>query len=462
MKKRLPKIAAAIIAALCMTACGTVKTDAHGIQTSVVQTTPSAAQTSVPAAQATAPSVQTEAPSAQTEAPSAQTEAPSAQTIEPSTQTTAPAATEYEESVLREDDFTVSKTSYSILLEFESLKKTIYDFRDARTYGAASVKSNGVDTIDFEGIFGIRIDATGSNITYSVYRHSSSISENASVVLYRVNADENTVVKRLGTAKADDSKKLTSKLSDGLYMLTATFEVDSKNIPISGYLYVENGDAVTCRLATISQYNLDRFIDAWNNLLSDADPDDFLSNEKITYPTSGTDGCCNHVSEWEEISDEIIGNHDRWTDEMKVFAFVDYLSKNVAYDNYRYKQLNPRSRANLAGDYTDDSNFTLGNGVGVCWDYTNILTIMCRHHGIACTSIDNSAHTFNAVWLNGGWVGIDLTETRRYACNTKDTDRDNWVNMSYSYSRYGGYNISHIMDSYDQNIWTMERGLGLN
>ena len=446
MKKKFTKMAAALITALCMTACGTAKSDAPGIQTSVVQTTPPAAQTSMPATQTVASSVQTEASSAQTEASSVQTQAPT--------------AAEYEDSVLHEDAFTVSETSYSILLEFESRNKTIYDLRDSRNYGIA-VSTNGFETIDFEGIFGIRISAIGSTITYSIYRHSSSIPENASIVLYRVNANENILVKNLGSVKTDTDTNLSVELTDGLYMLTAIFTVgETKEVPVSGYLYVENGDVITCRLANLSQYNLDRFIDAWNNLLQDADPNDFLSNDKITYPTSGTNDACNHVKDWEAISDELVLN-DNWTDEAKVFAFVDYLSKNVAYDNYRYRQPGHRSRANIAGDYTDDANFTLGNNVGVCWDYTNILAIMCRHHGIPCTSVDNKTHAFNAVWLNGGWVGIDLTETRHYVCNTKDTDKDNWISMSYSYYHYGSYNISTIMDSYDQNIWTKERGLGL-
>lgn len=447
-KKQFTKMAAAVIAALCMTACSTVKTDAPGIQTSVVQITPPATQASVPATQ--------------TPAPSTQTPVPSTQTPVPSTQTTAPAAAEYEENTLQEEEpFTVSKTSYSIYLE--TLDETVYDLRDSRNYGIACIKSNSAEAIDFEGLFGIRLDTTGNTITYSLYTHSKQTSDTASVVLYRVGSKkDNTVVKDLGSVAMSTEKKLSIELSDGLYMLTAAFVVNENNeYSVSGYLYVEDGDADTCRLSNASQRNLDLYIDQWNQLLADADPGDFLSNDKITYPTSGTNGNCNHVSEWEAISDELVLS-DNWTDEAKVFAFVDYLAKNVAYDNYRDKQPNDQSRANMAGNYADSKYFTLGNNVGVCWDYTNILTIMCRHHGIACTSIDNERHTFNAVWLNGGWIGIDLTMLNRYACYTEDTNKDNWKSESYSYRCYGGYNITSNMDSYDQNIWTKERGLGLN
>ena len=437
-KKKFTKMAAAIIAALCMTACGAAKTDAPGVQTSAVQTTPSAAQTSVPATQTTAPGVQT---------------------ATPNIQTAAPTATEDEADMLHEETFTVSKTSYSILLEFESGRKTVYDFRDARNYGAASITNSEVQTIDFEGLAGIRLDTGGETPAYSVYRHSLSISETATIVLYRVGTDENTVVEKLGDVKIDTDEELTVKFSDGLYKLTATFTANGKDIPVSGYLYVEDGKATTCRLSGFGQSALDSDISKWNELLGEADPDDFLSNDKITFPTSGTNGACNHVSYWENLSDELVLDDD-WSDEAKVFAFVDYLAKNIAYDNYRFNQPNHRSRANIAGNYKSDKYFTKGNNVGVCWDYTNILVIMCRHHGIACTSMDSANHAFNAVWLNGGWVGIDLTKLNRYVCNTEDTDKDGWKTETYSYRNYGGYTASGCT-SIDQNIWTKERGLGL-
>lgn len=195
--------------------------------------------------------------------------------------------------------------------------------------------------------------------------------------------------------------------------------------------------------------------------MGDAAPEDYISNKDVTYPTSGTRGACNHVKEWEAVAESIVGEHDDWSDEMKVYAFVDYLAKNIAYDDY--KLAHRRSRAAENHDYTNDENFTLKNNVGVCWDYTNILAIMCRHYEIPCTSVDvGEGHTFNAVYLNNRWTGIDITITKlvRYRCDTKDTSKEKWHKTgSAGYSNYGMYSAQ--ITGHDGNIWTMEKGLGL-
>ena len=71
--------------------------------------------------------------------------------------------------------------------------------------------------------------------------------------------------------------------------------------------------------------------------------------------------------------------------------------------------MNNRSRATLAEDWTNDNLFSYYNHVGNCYDYANIMTIMCRHLGIPCTTVENSYHTANAVWMDGEWVCIDVS-----------------------------------------------------
>ena len=178
----------------------------------------------------------------------------------------------------------------------------------------------------------------------------------------------------------------------------------------------------------------------------------------ITYPTSGTDGNCNHVQEWCDISDEIIID-DNWSDEAKVFAFVLYLSRNYAYDDWRVSYNNNKSRATLAGRWDDASLWTLENRVGTCWDMANIMTIMCRHHGIPCTSVENNHHTVNAVWLRGEWVAIDVSSLLQHHCYTEDTAPDGWIyRHDGSWSSYYGY-YDYMMDTYNQALATPETTL---
>lgn len=372
----------------------------------------------------------------------------------------------------REQDAAVGTKDYTHIVDDEKSELVLYELDESRTWGSAGIIADYTTLIDFEGYYGIRIDTAGGKILYSVYKHNNAISEDAQITLYKASYGNNrygithTKVKSLGKLKIDTEKELNEKLMPNtVYAVGASFTIDDgtkkPTQEVWGYLYNDGNKITTCRIANQYAQDLEMDIEEWNTLMKDADPDDYLSNAKITYPTSGDNGSCNHVKEWEAISDEIVIN-DEWTDETKVFAFVNYLSKNVAYDRYRESQPGHPSRANMANNYSDDNNFTLKNNVGVCWDYTNILTIMCRHHGIPCTSVENDVHTFNAVWLHDRWNGIDMVELSRWSCPTKDTDRDNWEkNYSASFMFYGSPSYKRGMETIDQSIWTRERGLGL-
>ena len=133
--------------------------------------------------------------------------------------------------------------------------------------------------------------------------------------------------------------------------------------------------------------------------------------------------------------------------------------KNYAYDEYRVSNLNMVSRANKAGVYNDDSYYALGNHVGVCWDFTNMMVIMCRHHGIPATSVENDVHTAVAVYLNGEWSIIDVTPLTKYECVTLDTDKSKWRPAATAFRTshyYGCFSLGEPIDSHDTEVWTAE------
>lgn len=338
----------------------------------------------------------------------------------------------------------------------------VYDMSESRTSGVTQSwkTENGSydDMIDFEALYGIRITVKNGTVSYSAYSHTDKVAGQVPCRLYRVSAKDEVFVKNLPSIMiGEEGNTFDTKGLSGLYRIKAAFTF--RDIKPECYIsfYVSDDKTVACREST-SEYHMSE-VDAWNKMLKDADPKNFLSNDKITYPTSGVGTSCVHVKEWEDISDEIILK-DEWTDEAKTYAMVKYLADHIAYDDYRYKDPKHRTRANMAGNYSDDNNFTLKNHVGVCWDYTNILTIMCRHHGIPCTCVDSETHTYNIVWLNGRWVGIDVSKIAKYSCDTEDTSEDNWKKNKHVFyeDNYGIYESN--MKTYDQNIWTKERGLG--
>ncbi len=305
------------------------------------------------------------------------------------------------------------------------------------------------------------METSGTRISYTAYGHNNGFNEGY-VFMERMNNQTRKVADlgliNKGETKTVDMKNVINELGTdnepGIYFITIKTGTDYKRMVFMSLYY--DGDSVwTCRIDG-SSYS----IDVWNKLIGNLNPATCLEmymgnkNYPITYPTSGTDGCCNHVKKWCELSDEIILN-DTWSDEAKVFAMVLWLTKNCAYDNWRVHANNNKSRATLADNWKDDNLWMYYNHVGQCWDFANALTIMCRHQGIPCTSVENSGHTVNAVWLNNEWVAIDVSTLVEHACDTEDTNPDKWVknyNRELYSQAYGYYDPS--MDTYNQAIAT--------
>ena len=292
-------------------------------------------------------------------------------------------------------------------------------------------------TIDFEGFFGIRIDTSdSSNPKYSVYTH------NPMFVCKSIEFDG----KSLTDMTVDEWYPLDIKgLQDDVYDITLTFETaKGDKMHVYGYFGVSDSKAYTCRkLDDINEYTSQKSMEC---LMRDVDPKDYLSTEELCYPTLNSYHC---VKGFQKLADEIA--KPTWTDEAKVFAFVKYITENYAYDAYKIRK--GTSRASMANDYNDPNNFAYKNNVGVCWDYTNMLAIMCRQHGIPCTSLDNKIHTVNAVYLNGEWIAIDVTALAIYECDSLDTSRENWYKAGKAnWNKYGYYENSMPYVNYE--IWT--------
>jgi hypothetical protein len=257
-------------------------------------------------------------------------------------------------------------------------------------------------------------------------------------------------------------KASLSSLSDGLYKVEAVMILNEKyDTTLDAWLYVKDKIIYTCRITTlIKAETLASRKEKWDKITKDLNPDDYLSTEGITYPTSGTNGRVVDTQKWIDLSKEIIIN-DSWSDEMKVFAFVKYLANNYAYDKYRTETLKT-SRAKYYNAYDDENMFMYTNGVGVCWDFTNALAIMCRANGIPCTSVENDKHTWNAVYLNEKWVSMDLCQLVYKACTEKDTDPSKWtsyVGDKHKWKDYYGCYYEYDIKSSSQQIWTKKTAL---
>ncbi len=314
------------------------------------------------------------------------------------------------------------------------------------------------DNVNFEACAGLKVHCDKTVVNYTMYSHSAQVT-NGTVTIKRAASSSD-----LGSIKTDETKSFDMKTiinqmnianAKGIY--TLSLKVDMYKTPVSILLYYDGNKVQTCWQTACTQHDIDR----WNEVIGKLDPKTCLDmyvgnkNNPITYPTSGTGGACNHVQEWCDLSDEIIKKPD-WSNEMKVYSLVMYLTRNYAYDDYRAYILNNTSRAMTKGVWNDDNLWMYYNKVGQCWDFANVMTIMCRHHGIPCTSVENEGHTVNAVWMNGEWIGIDVSALVAHHCDTEDTDPKNWKKYRTStYSQcYGYYDGS--MDTYNQALATPE------
>ncbi len=319
-----------------------------------------------------------------------------------------------------------------------------YGLTGWRTYGYGD--GGAYNSLPFEGSFGFKISTQGNMITIIPYSHSTIDSGTVcDLIIYK----GNTKIADIGRIKINETA--TFKISEnGNYLIAGTFK--SNGCTVYGYLVSDGSSVKTARCGTVSESEIKNFSDFTRNW--DPTREEFVSNENVTYPTSGTDGREVQVDEWEKHSDDIIrGTGEKnLSKEYKVFLFVKDLINNYAYDDYKADSLGGISRAAEAEDWYNEQMFMYYDHVGTCWDFVNAFSIMCRHHNIPCTSIEDGFHTWNAVYLNGGWVTIDITNMVKMHCATKDTSRKNWKKYSTSYmiENYGTYKTGPF---YGLSIW---------
>ncbi len=351
----------------------------------------------------------------------------------------------------------VSTETIGIRKQFDSDSSyeafTVYDLGKERTYGM-SPNSN----IDFEAFYGVRLKVNGDSISITTYDHTGNYPESAVMISKMITMKQDSIVKSFGYIDVGETITYTPSES-GAYAVINMIDKDNKN-NARGYFYFDGSNISTCRVVDTSTERFASQIDYWNNLMDDADPKNYLSNKDTTYPTSGTEDRCVHVDEYEAIAEELLSKYNRTftTDDAKVFLFVYYIVNHYAYDNYRCNDLNMVSRANIAGIYNDDNYYLYGNHVGLCWDFANVLCIMCRYAGIPCTSVENDTHTANAVYLYDEWVMIDVTQLLNYCCNTQDTSKEKWKTSTADLYQnyYGTYDYDNIFNTHDYEIWNIK------
>lgn len=85
------------------------------------------------------------------------------------------------------------------------------------------------------------------------------------------------------------------------------------------------------------------------------------------------------------------------------------MTANLSYDKYMVTKLGDKDRFIANGSSNWNVYYT---HAGVCRDFVNIYTIMCRELEIPCATVEANGrnHTWNIVYLNGEWIEVDVTK----------------------------------------------------
>lgn len=366
----------------------------------------------------------------------------------------------------KQSDFTGSISREEILSDtaaYNHYGKTYFRFGNSRSYGFTYDENNEYKTY-IESEWGVHIQTNGTEIKCTPYNHGLDDVTVKGMEFWECDESPKSLAEVTNAAWDKTIRFDLSKCENGIYLVR--LYITGKDIALKRIdceLLYMNSNAYTC--CSVAR-NVDepveisarlRSLHRWTDPLK---PGDCLSLEGLTYPSSGEKGVVNNVKDIAKFSHTLI--NDEWSDEYKVYVFTNWLISNVAYDMWR-NSINGHSRAFTYNCYTKPEYFMWTNHVGVCWDYTNALAIMCRENGIPATSIDTETHTWNLIYINGQWESIDLCSINKYNSYDKVPNKKNWEHCSYrswfDYAVCPKRTIFEVLTTGNQ-MWTYERAYG--
>lgn len=292
----------------------------------------------------------------------------------------------------------------------------LYNFN---TVMSAGIDQDG-DLTDTEALYGLTAYVNGMTVNVKAYNHTENSLTVDFAGIYHLDKSNGAACKF--TVTYDYNAINTEKFYNGLYRVSAIF---SNDYAVDLYFYVNGTETWLCNMNTVTDKTGNAYIARRQDLTKvleegNITPDNSLDISGIYYPYYPFDETWRCDTQlWIGLSDTLVD--DTWSDAHKVFTFCEWLNNNIAYDKYSAKTLD-HSRARYYEDYSG-SQSVYELRTGVCFDYANLLAIMCRTHGIPAITIGSRSenHVWNAVYINNRWIEIDITESNRYIVYGQDT-----------------------------------------
>ena len=288
--------------------------------------------------------------------------------------------------------------------------KTDYLFN----FGTSLSAGFGTDgsVLPTEADYGIKGRVNGREIYFVVYDNTRSKALRA---IYLQGLDASVNNEAAGIKAAAEFTVDTASFTNGLYRVVAEF---SDGRTLSLYFYINGNETWLCEWKALVPSTKETYEARRRDLMAvlrngNVTPANSLSLEKLYYPFKSlvSDARCD-TQLWIDLSNTFVD--DSWSDEYRLYAIQAWMRENIAYDTYVSDVLN-HSRAQEYNDLTGaQSVYDLR--AGVCFDYVNIIAIICRAHGIPTVTIGSESmnHVWNAVYVNGRWMEYDACLSDQY------------------------------------------------
>ena len=102
----------------------------------------------------------------------------------------------------------------------------------------------------------------------------------------------------------------------------------------------------------------------------------------------------------DELYPQLVYEND--TDYNNIKRVHDYIINNTIYDSNR-------SDNNILEYESDTAYGPLFQGYGICGGYSDLMELFLIRMGIKCYKISSENHVWNAVYVDGKWLHLDLT-----------------------------------------------------
>lgn len=296
-----------------------------------------------------------------------------------------------------------------------NLHNYIYNFNKSLTAGYG--ENN--EYIYTEAYYGAKGVVNNRKVTISLYNHTNTKLTVKDVTLEHMDASDASKSKISFT-----NNKLTvdtSNYANGLHRVWFKYS-NGKYVKIN--FYVNGKDTWLCQTAQISDKTAKAYAARRSDLAKvlkngNVTVSNSTSLENVWYPYYAFDSSyrCD-TQKWIDLSNKIVDKN--WSDEYKLFVIQDWIRNNLAYDKYA------SSISDSRADYYNDFSGTYSvyeTKTGICFDYANVICIMCREQNIPAVTIgsEKTNHVWNAIYINNRWIEYDACSQEKYWTKTSDT-----------------------------------------